>query len=32
MIYEIEEGRRRLGFHNYEELERYVAEIGRTLP
>ena len=32
MIYEIEEGQRRLGFHNYEELERYVAEIGRTLP
>ena len=32
MIYEIEEGRRALGFHNFEELEAYVAEIGRTLP
>jgi 2-dehydropantoate 2-reductase len=32
MIYEIEEGRRALGFHNYDELERTVAEIGRALP
>jgi 2-dehydropantoate 2-reductase len=32
MIYEIEEGRRRLGFHNYDELESYVNEIGRALP
>jgi 2-dehydropantoate 2-reductase len=32
MIYEIEEGRRRLGFHNYDELEHYVAEIGKALP
>jgi 2-dehydropantoate 2-reductase len=32
MIYEIEEGRRSLGFHNYDELERYVTEIGRALP
>ncbi|WP_373356285.1 ketopantoate reductase family protein [Pseudoroseicyclus sp. CXY001] len=32
MIYEIEEGKRELGFHNYDELEAYVAEIGKTLP
>lgn len=32
MIYEIEGGTRRLGFHNYEELEGYVAKIGRSLP
>jgi 2-dehydropantoate 2-reductase len=32
MIYEIEEGRRALGFHNFEELEAYVAAIGRSLP
>jgi 2-dehydropantoate 2-reductase len=32
MIVEIEEGKRQLGFHNYDELESYVAEIGRTLP
>ncbi len=32
MIYEIEAGRRALGFHNYEELETYVAAIGRALP
>ena len=32
MIYEIEDGRRQLGFHNYEELEAYAAEIGKTLP
>jgi len=32
MIYEIEEGRRQLGFHNYAELEAYVAAIGKTLP
>ncbi len=32
MIYEIEAGRRALGFHNFEELEAYVAEIGRALP
>ncbi len=32
MIYEIEEGRRALGFHNFEELEAYVAAIGRALP
>ncbi len=32
MIYEIEQGRRALGFHNFEELEAYVAEIGRALP
>ena len=32
MIYEIEEGRRRLGFHNYDELESYVAALGKTLP
>ena len=32
MIYEIEEGRRKLGFHNYDELEAYVAKIGKALP
>ena len=32
MIYEIEDGKRALGFHNYQELEAYVAEIGRSLP
>ncbi len=32
MIYEIEAGRRALGFHNFEELETYVAAIGRALP
>lgn len=32
MIYEIESGTRPLGFHNFEELEAYVAEIGRSLP
>jgi len=32
MIYEIEDGKRQLGFHNYDELEAYAAEIGKTLP
>ena len=32
MIYEIEQGRRALGFHNFEELEAYVDAIGRALP
>ncbi len=32
MIYEIEEGRRQLGFHNFDELETYAREIGRALP
>jgi 2-dehydropantoate 2-reductase len=32
MIYEIEEGRRSLGFHNFDELEAYVHEIGKALP
>jgi 2-dehydropantoate 2-reductase len=32
MIYEIEDGRRSLGFHNYEELEAYVQSIGKALP
>jgi 2-dehydropantoate 2-reductase len=32
MILEIERGERQLGFHNYDELERYVAEIGKALP
>ena len=32
MIYEIEDGQRHLGFHNYDELEAYVASIGKTLP
>lgn len=32
MIYEIEEGTRTLGFHNYDELEAYVRSIGKELP
>lgn len=32
MIYEIEDGKRQLGFHNYDELEAYVAQIGKALP
>jgi 2-dehydropantoate 2-reductase len=32
MIYEIEDGQRQLGFHNYDELEAYAAQIGKTLP
>lgn len=32
MIYEIEAGRRELGPHNYDELEAYVASIGKALP
>lgn len=32
MIYEIEDGTRQLGFHNYDELEAYAAQIGKTLP
>jgi ketopantoate reductase len=32
MIYEIEDGKRKLGFHNYDELEAYVASIGKALP
>ena len=32
MIYEIEDGRRQLGFHNYDELEAYVTSIGKALP
>ncbi len=32
MIYEIEEGKRDLGFHNYDELEAYVADCGKALP
>lgn len=32
MIYEIEDGKRQLGFHNFEELETYIASIGKTLP
>lgn len=32
MIYEIEDGKRDLGFHNYDELEAYVAECGKALP
>jgi len=32
MIYEIEEGSRRLGFHNYDELEAFVAASGKALP
>jgi 2-dehydropantoate 2-reductase len=32
MIYEIEDGTRKLGFHNYDELEAYVAALGKALP
>ncbi|KQR01043.1 ketopantoate reductase family protein [Deinococcus sp. Leaf326] len=32
MIYEIEEGQRELGFHNYDELEQYVQSLGKALP
>ncbi len=32
MIYEIEDGKRELGFQNYDELESYVAECGKELP
>ena len=32
MIMEIEVGKRELGFHNYDELEAYVNDIGRALP
>lgn len=32
MILEIEQGKRQLGFHNYDELEAYAAQIGRALP
>jgi 2-dehydropantoate 2-reductase len=32
MIYEIEDGKRQLGFHNYDELEAYIKSIGKELP
>ncbi|MGV8853933.1 MAG: ketopantoate reductase family protein [Devosia sp.] len=32
MIYEIEDGKRELGFHNFDELAAYAASIGKTLP
>jgi len=32
MIYEIEEGKRELGTHNFDELDAYAREIGRALP
>ncbi|TCS59622.1 ketopantoate reductase [Primorskyibacter sedentarius] len=32
MIYEIEGGKRNLGYHNYDELEAYVAACGKALP
>lgn len=32
MIYEIEEGKRTMGVHNYVELETYVRELGKELP
>jgi hypothetical protein len=32
MIYEIEGGSRSLGYANFEELEAYVAQAGRSLP
>ncbi|MDE1995474.1 MAG: hypothetical protein KGI75_23440 [Rhizobiaceae bacterium] len=32
MIYEIEDGKRQLGFHNFDELETYINDIGKALP
>ncbi|QYE34171.1 hypothetical protein KZX46_15465 [Polymorphobacter sp. PAMC 29334] len=32
MIYEIEQGERQLGLHNFVELEEYVTSIGKALP
>ena len=32
MIYEIEDGKRALGFHNFDELAAYAQSIGKTLP
>lgn len=32
MIYEIEDGQRQLGYHNYDELEAYVTSLGKALP
>ncbi len=32
MIYEIEEGKRALGFHNFDELGAYVEATGKALP
>jgi len=32
MIYEIEDGKRELGFHNFDELAAYAQSIGKTLP
>ncbi|MPY67899.1 2-dehydropantoate 2-reductase [Deinococcus sp. SDU3-2] len=32
MIYEIEDGTRQLGYHNYDELEAYVHGLGKALP
>jgi 2-dehydropantoate 2-reductase len=32
MIYEIEDGKRALGLHNFDELEAYVNAIGKALP
>ena len=32
MIYEVEDGKRGLGFQNFDELEAYVAACGKTLP
>ena len=32
MIYEIEEGKRELGFHNFDELGAYVEATGKALP
>jgi 2-dehydropantoate 2-reductase len=32
MIYEIEDGQRTLGFHNYDELEAFVASTGKARP
>lgn len=32
MIYEIEESKRALGFHNFDELEAYANDIGKALP
>jgi 2-dehydropantoate 2-reductase len=32
MIYEIEDGKRELGWHNIEELEKLINELGIALP
>ena len=31
-LWDIEDGKRDLGFHNFDELETYVSSIGKALP